>query len=141
MIGIIHLSMTGPRFAQRWRDLRAAGIRQVLRGIESAQADGYAVDLDSEILASALVSMMIIRYGRSRGCPPRWRSTPRSRRRPRRAVGGGPERDFRPGRSRSGSCVSRQYRAMARSMTVTLQAQGSSPAATLFARDKHCHQP
>lgn len=58
MIGVFQLSMTDPEYADRWRRNRAAGIRSIVGGLERARTDGYETGLDSELLASALVSTL-----------------------------------------------------------------------------------
>lgn len=55
MIGMFHLSMVDAGFAQRWRENRAHGIRGVLDGVKRARREGFAADLDPEVLASAIV--------------------------------------------------------------------------------------
>lgn len=58
MIGLIQMSMLDDGFRQRWLDTRAAGIKQVLVGLDRAQQTGYDVGLPLDALASALVSAM-----------------------------------------------------------------------------------
>ncbi|MFW0785441.1 TetR/AcrR family transcriptional regulator [Gordonia sp. CPCC 206044] len=58
IIGVFQMSMTDNAFAQRWRANRAAGIRAVLSGLDSAERKGYRITADRDMLASALVSML-----------------------------------------------------------------------------------
>lgn len=58
MIGIFQLSMTDEAFAKRWFEIRAAGLRGVLKGLTRARRDGAAAGLDLDATASALVSML-----------------------------------------------------------------------------------
>lgn len=58
MIGIFQLSMTDEAFADRWFEIRADGVRAILRGLERARKDGRAAGLDLDATASALVSML-----------------------------------------------------------------------------------
>ncbi|TMR05017.1 TetR/AcrR family transcriptional regulator [Actinomadura soli] len=58
MIGVFQMSMTDPEYARRWRRNRAAGVRSIVDGIVRARSEGYDPDLDTEVLASALVSTL-----------------------------------------------------------------------------------
>ncbi|MFI0351258.1 TetR/AcrR family transcriptional regulator [Actinomadura sp. 9N407] len=58
MVGLFQMSMTDEAFAERWRAVRAAGIRSVLSGIKNAERSGYRIGLDQEVLASAIVAML-----------------------------------------------------------------------------------
>jgi AcrR family transcriptional regulator len=58
VVGIFHASLVEPDFAQRWREIRANGIRTIAHGLRRAQADGFAPGLDPLVAASALSSMM-----------------------------------------------------------------------------------
>lgn len=58
MVGVFHASIVDRTFAQWWREIHNNGVRTVARGIEAAQAHGYAPGLDPLIAASALSSMV-----------------------------------------------------------------------------------
>jgi AcrR family transcriptional regulator len=58
VIGVFQLSMVDERFAERWRQNRMRGIHGVLDGIKRARKEGFAKDLNAEILASAIVSTL-----------------------------------------------------------------------------------
>ncbi|MGW5383589.1 TetR/AcrR family transcriptional regulator [Nocardia sp. NPDC003963] len=58
MIGVFQMSMTDESFATRWRENRAAGIRAILVGLDSAKRAGQPLEGDLNLLASALVSML-----------------------------------------------------------------------------------
>lgn len=58
MIGVFHMSMLDERFAARWRENRAAGIRAVLAGLRGAERSGHPTGLQLDVLASVIVSML-----------------------------------------------------------------------------------
>lgn len=58
LVAVFQASMIDERFAERWRSIRANGIRSIAAGIERAQRDGYCPGLDPLIAASALSSMI-----------------------------------------------------------------------------------
>lgn len=58
IIGLFQMSMLDDDFRRRWLEHRAAGIKQVLSGLERADRKGYRIDLPLEPLASALVSTL-----------------------------------------------------------------------------------
>lgn len=58
IVGLFQISMTDDAFRDRWKENRAAGVRSVLEGLQSAEHAGYEVDLPLDVLASAVVSML-----------------------------------------------------------------------------------
>jgi AcrR family transcriptional regulator len=59
MVGVFHMSMTEPKFRERWLSIRAAGIRTLVADIERLRGrSAIPKGVDSGLLASALVSML-----------------------------------------------------------------------------------
>lgn len=58
MIGVVQLAMTDPDAAAWWRSQRARGIASVLALITAVERSGEKVDLDHDVFASAIVSML-----------------------------------------------------------------------------------
>lgn len=58
MVGMFQMSMLDPEFRERWIAVRARGIVEVMRGIEAIERQGVHCDLDNEVLASAIVSLL-----------------------------------------------------------------------------------
>jgi len=57
LVGVFQVAMVDDRFAQRWRDIRVAGIETIKAGIDRAQAAGYCPGIDPWLTAGALGSM------------------------------------------------------------------------------------
>lgn len=57
LVGVFQVAMVDDRFAQRWRDIRVAGIETIKSGIDRAQAAGYCPGIDPWLTAGALGSM------------------------------------------------------------------------------------
>jgi len=57
LVGVFQVAMVDDRFAQRWRDIRVAGIETIKAGIDRAQAAGYCPAIDPWLTAGALGSM------------------------------------------------------------------------------------
>lgn len=59
MVGVFELSMTQPEFRERWRSLRAAGIKALVTDIDRyRERSAIPPQVRSTILASAIVSML-----------------------------------------------------------------------------------
>lgn len=58
LIGLFQMSMMDDSFRRRWRENRAAGVKAILIGLNSADRSGKEIGLDLDVLASALVSML-----------------------------------------------------------------------------------
>ena len=58
LVGVFQTAMVDERFAERWREIRVAGIVTIREGIERAQAEGYCPDSDPWLTAAALGSML-----------------------------------------------------------------------------------
>ncbi len=58
VIGLIQLSMTDAAYAERWRGVRATGVRGVIYRLEQARAEGRLAGVDIPTMASAIVSML-----------------------------------------------------------------------------------
>ncbi|WP_082680838.1 TetR/AcrR family transcriptional regulator [Mycolicibacterium novocastrense] len=58
IIGMFHLSMTDPAIAEQRRQFKANGIRGIERGMAEAKRQGRLRGVDTELLASAISSMM-----------------------------------------------------------------------------------
>jgi len=57
LVGVFQVAMVDDRFAQRWRDIRVAGIETIKAGIDRAQAAGYCPGINPWLTAGALGSM------------------------------------------------------------------------------------
>lgn len=58
MVGVFQASMTNPRFSLEWRRIRGYALGRIVAGVRAAQAQGFAPEVDPELAASALASML-----------------------------------------------------------------------------------
>jgi AcrR family transcriptional regulator len=57
LVGVFQVAMIDERFAERWREIRLAGIETIADGIRRAQRQGYCPGVDPWLTAGALGSM------------------------------------------------------------------------------------
>ena len=57
LVGVFQVAMIDERFAERWREIRLAGIETIADGVRRAQDQGYCPGVDPWLTAGALGSM------------------------------------------------------------------------------------
>jgi AcrR family transcriptional regulator len=57
LVGVFQVAMIDERFAERWREIRLAGIETIAGGVRRAQDQGYCPGVDPWLTAGAIGSM------------------------------------------------------------------------------------